>query len=119
MVAWAKYNWLTVILIGVIIIISLFVPIALNDGNFSIWLWGLIYDRSFDNAFKFIENIIILSIGITSAIIIGVFSLKLILIGKSYTRNYIDDKKIGKLCICYGSIIIMSIIVSAVSLNLS
>lgn len=77
----------------------------------------MIYDKRLDNPIRLIDDITILLIGIILAIIIAISSLMLIVLGNYYRRGQIDDKKIGKLCVCYGIAIITSIIVFLVLLN--
>ena len=111
------YLWLFPIISGILSIIGILTPIAYFESYFNIWMWGLVHARLFGRQPEFIEENLILYTGIVVSIIVLLISFALIITGFLYRQGYLDDRKISKVWISFGIIIITSTVISAVSLD--
>lgn len=112
-----KYTWLFPFIGGFITIIGLLTPIANFMNLFQIWMWGLVISRFYDFSVEFINDTIILNIGILSSIILMIFSFILIVTGYFYKRGYFDNYKISKIWIGCGIIVLIATIIPLVALD--
>ncbi|UCC20200.1 MAG: zinc ribbon domain-containing protein [Promethearchaeota archaeon] len=112
-----KYWWFFPFIGGILTTIGVLTPIASFDTYFSIWMWGLVISRSIGYHIEFIDDETIFITGISAALLIVVCSFVLIITGFLYKRAYFDNRKIGKLWIGCGILILSGTIVSLVSLD--
>ena len=112
-----KFIWAFPVISGIVAIIGVVTPVASYYNSFSIWIWGLIYSRAPDISFEFIDQKIILIIGISTSITISICSILLIITGYLYKKGNFNDKKIAKLWIICGIFIMTSIIATLISLD--
>ena len=112
-----KYTWAFPFFSGIISIIGILTPIAFSDSYFSIWMWGLIHSRIFENSIEFMNEKVFFFTGISVAIIITVLALVLIITGYLYRQGYFSDRDLGKLWVFCGIFILTGTIVSLVSLE--
>jgi len=112
-----KYLWTFPLLSGVITIIGVLTPVATFFNEINIWIWGLIDGKYFGFNLEFIENQLILYMGIIISIIIGVISIILIITACLFHNGYFEEKRITKLWIIIGGIILTSIIIHLVALD--
>ncbi|MFX1552138.1 MAG: zinc ribbon domain-containing protein [Promethearchaeota archaeon] len=112
-----KYTWLFPFIGGIISIIGLLTPIATFYNYFNIWMWGLVVSRLYGISVEFINDMLIINLGIISSTIIFLISLSLIITGYLYKRGYFDDKKLSKLWVISGIIIMSVAIMQIVALD--
>ncbi|KKN86711.1 hypothetical protein LCGC14_0266740 [marine sediment metagenome] len=112
-----KHWWAFPFIGGILAFLGVLTPIAFFDSYFYIWMWGLVLPRMFDNSFEFIDDKIIFITGISTTIVIVLFSIVLIITSYLYRQGYFDKKKIGNLWIGCGVLILSGTIVSLVSLE--
>lgn len=112
-----KYWWLFPFFSGILALVGILTPIATLYTYFSIWMWGLVFQRSSSNQIEFINDKVILITGISITIVVLAFSMILILTGYLYHRKYFENKNIGNLWIWCGGFILGGTIVSLISLD--
>jgi hypothetical protein len=112
-----KYTWVFPLLGGILTLIGIFTPIASFFNYVQIWTWGLVISRWYEISVEFINEPIILNIGIISSIILLIFSTILIITGYLYMRGYFDNYKISKVWISSGIINLTAIIIPLVALD--
>lgn len=112
-----KYTWVFSFVGGIISIIGVLTPVASFYNYFNIWMWGLVFSRMYGISVEFIKEELILITGISSSIIIFLCSLMLIITGFLYKRGHFDNRKVSKLWISCGIIILISTIVSLITLD--
>jgi hypothetical protein len=112
-----KHTWVFPFLGGLISIIGLLTPIASLYNFFNVWMWGLVVSRLFGISVEFISDMLIINIGIISSIIIALISLTLIITGYLYKKDHFDNRRISKLWMCSGIIIIIATIMPLVALD--
>ncbi len=112
-----KFIWAFPVISGIVAIVGVVTPVASYYNYFSIWIWGLLYSRMPGISLEFIDQKIILIIGISTSIVISVCSLSLIITGYLYKQGNFDDKKVAKLWIYCGVFIMISIITTLISLD--
>lgn len=112
-----KYTWVFPLIGGITSIIGVLTPIATFYNYFNVWTWGLVVSRLYGVSVDFINEALVLNIGIISSIIIALFSLVLIITGYLYKRGYFKNRKISKLWISSGIIIIIVTIIPLVTLD--
>jgi len=112
-----KYTWVFPLIGGITLIIGILTPIATFYNYFNVWMWGLVVSRLYGLSVEFINEALILNIGIITSIIIALFSVLLIITGYLYKRGYFTNRKISKLWIISGIIIVIVSILPLVTLD--
>lgn len=112
-----KYTWVFPFIGGIIPVIGILTPVASFYNYFNVWMWGLVVSRLYGISVEFISEMLILNIGIIASIIIILISLMLIITGYLYKRDYFDNRKISKLWISSGIIILVATIIPLVALD--
>lgn len=109
-----NYTWVFPIVGGIISIIGVLTPLATFYNYFYIWMWGLVFSRLYGISIEFINNPFIFSIGISTSILIVICSVTLIITGFLYNRSHYTDKKISKLWLSCGFIILICTVISLI-----
>ena len=112
-----KYWWLFPFISGLLAFTGVLTPIANIYIYWGIWSWGLIVLRELGTQVEFIDDPVILIIGICVALLILVCSMILIFTGYSYRRRKFVNKRMGRLWIWCGVFILVSTIIMLISLD--
>jgi len=112
-----RYLWYFPLLGGVLIIIGVLTPIATFYNELNIWMWGLIQVRFYGNLLEFVEDQIILYMGISLSIIIVLLSLIIIFTAYFYHIGHFSEWKIGRLWLILGSMILVGMIIYLILLD--
>lgn len=115
--SWKKYTWAFPTIGGFITIIGVLTPVASFYNYIQVWMWGLFISRFYEFSVEFVNDPIILSIGIISSIVLMLFSIILILTGYFYKRGYFDNYKISKVWVSSGIINLIAAIIPLVALD--